>query len=303
MFPRCEPCGLFFADLVDHIRHQANTPHHYVCDHAGCQQYLFGKARLSKGQVFADHYATAHFPCPVQNCGTIFYSNGSEYPGAAALQDHYRLRHWELYCPFCDKVFESKTSATTHQFEGHPKCQICQQVFITQEEKATHNKVLHGRTKRTHQQCPNCKYLKTDGFECLCDRTRSSEERQKWYRPSGFDPNSSAWEKSNSRSQSNTGEQQEGPTPSPADYYTLLGVHSNASHTEILKAAKRARIAAHPDRCSGQNLSPKELEQVVDHSKAVGQAADVLTDAEKRVRYDAQLRKESRGTGRLSQSS
>ena len=92
--------------------------------------------------------------------------------------------------------------------------------------------------------------------------------------------------------QSHRSKQHQDTASSNTDYYSLLGVPSNASHAEILKAAKKARIAARPDRCSGQNLSPKELEQVVDHSKAVGQAADVLTDTEKRVQYDARLRKE-----------
>ena len=297
----CEPCGLTFSNRIDHVKHQVNTQNHYICDHIGCQQFIFGRAGLTTDQTFASHYASAHFHCPIRGCGEAFY-NRSECPGATALQDHYRLKHWDWYCPLCDKIFESKESARTHQFEGHPKCQECQHVFRTQAEKFAHKIALHGKTRGTDQQCPRCKHIKTDGFECLCDRTRSTEEGRKWYRGSDFEPegHGSYWGKeSNSRSQSHTSEQQHDvTTPRIADYYSLLGVPSNASHGEILKAAKKARIAAHPDRCSGQNLRPKELEQVIDHSKAVGQAADVLTDAEKRVRYDAKLRKERREMGR-----
>lgn len=307
MSNRCEPCGLSFFSYIDHVKHQTSTPNHYICDLIGCQQFIFGRAGLTKDQTFAAHYATAHFHCPIRGCGEAFY-NRSECPGATALQNHYRLKHWEWYCPFCDKIFESKDSANTHQFEGHPKCQECHQVFRTQAEKYAHNKALHGKTKRTDQQCPRCKYIKADGFECLCDRTRSTEEGRKWDRGSDFEPDgrnpdwgkeSNSWgQESRSRSQSHSSEQQQDTTSANTDYYSLLGVPSNASHAAILKAAKKARIAAHPDRCSGRNLSPKELEQVIDHSKAVGLAADVLTDAEKRVRYDAKLRKERREMGR-----
>ena len=78
------------------------------------------------------------------------------------------------------------------------------------------------------------------------------------------------------------------------NYYDLLGTTSNATHPEILKAAKKARIAAHPDRRSGEGLSPEEVDRIVEQSKAVGEAADVLSEPSKRLRYDAKLRKEQR---------
>ena len=299
----CEPCGLAFGDFFDHLRHHHNTPYHYMCDHVGCQQYLVGSAGRSKDQILADHYAAAHFHCPVRGCGAVFYNNSSHCPGATALQNHFRSMHWEWYCPFCDKIFDSKESATTHQFEGHPKCQQCQQVFITQEEKAAHIKALHGKTTRTNKQCPKCKYIKVDGFECLCDLTEKTEEGRKWFQPDS-EPNRSDWgKKANSGAHSQGSKQHQDIASRNTDYYSLLDVPSNASHADILKAAKKARIAAHPDRCSGRNLSSKELEQVVDHSKAVGQAADVLTDTEKRAQYDVKLRKERREMGRSFWSS
>lgn len=81
--------------------------------------------------------------------------------------------------------------------------------------------------------------------------------------------------------------------PSTADaqnpvgrYYTLLNVSPRASHDAILQAARRARIAAHPDRHHQPGLSDRTWAEIVDKAKEVGQAADVLSDMYQRINYD-----------------
>lgn len=70
------------------------------------------------------------------------------------------------------------------------------------------------------------------------------------------------------------------------DYYALLGISRGATQAEVLKAAKKKRIETHPDRHSGQYISPLMFDAMVERAMLVGQAADVLGDSSKRLKYD-----------------
>ena len=60
------------------------------------------------------------------------------------------------------------------------------------------------------------------------------------------------------------------------DYYKILGVEKNASADDIKKAFKKAAMQHHPDRPGGDEAKFKE----------VNEAYQVLSDTEKRQRYD-----------------
>ncbi|UCF68957.1 MAG: DnaJ domain-containing protein, partial [Acidobacteriota bacterium] len=62
------------------------------------------------------------------------------------------------------------------------------------------------------------------------------------------------------------------------DYYAVLGVDREASETEIKKAYRQKARELHPD----VNQSPQAAEQFRD----VNEAYEVLSDPEKRQRYD-----------------
>ena len=66
---------------------------------------------------------------------------------------------------------------------------------------------------------------------------------------------------------------------SKRDYYEILGVAKDASPEQIKKAYKKAAIANHPDRNPGD-------EAAVLRFKEAAEAFDVLSDANKRGRYD-----------------
>lgn len=63
------------------------------------------------------------------------------------------------------------------------------------------------------------------------------------------------------------------------DYYEVLGVSKNATADEIKKAYRKKAIQYHPDRNPGN----KEAEEKF---KEAAEAYDVLSDADKRARYD-----------------
>ena len=63
------------------------------------------------------------------------------------------------------------------------------------------------------------------------------------------------------------------------DYYELLGIGREASADEIKKAYRKQALKYHPDR----NPGDKEAEE---HFKEVAEAYDVLSDPDKRSRYD-----------------
>ncbi len=63
------------------------------------------------------------------------------------------------------------------------------------------------------------------------------------------------------------------------DYYEVLGVEKNASAEEIKKAYRKSAMKYHPDR----NPGDKEAEEKF---KELGEAYEVLSDSEKRSRYD-----------------
>jgi molecular chaperone DnaJ len=63
---------------------------------------------------------------------------------------------------------------------------------------------------------------------------------------------------------------------SKRDYYEVLGVSKDASPDEIKKAFRKAAVKYHPDKDGGDEAKFKE----------VGEAYEVLKDAQKRQRYD-----------------
>ena len=66
------------------------------------------------------------------------------------------------------------------------------------------------------------------------------------------------------------------------DYYTTLGVSRTATLDEIKRAYRKLAKEWHPDR-----HPPHKRKDVEDKFKAIAEAHEVLSDPEKRKRYDA----------------
>lgn len=65
------------------------------------------------------------------------------------------------------------------------------------------------------------------------------------------------------------------------DYYEILGVARNASEDELKKAYRRMAMKHHPDR-----FAEAEKKQAEEKFKEINEAYTVLSDSEKRSRYD-----------------
>ncbi|MCL2097538.1 MAG: molecular chaperone DnaJ [Bacteroidales bacterium] len=66
---------------------------------------------------------------------------------------------------------------------------------------------------------------------------------------------------------------------SKRDYYDILGVSKNATAEEIKKAYRKKAIEYHPDKNPGDK-------QAEEHFKEAAEAYDVLSNSEKKTRYD-----------------
>lgn len=68
------------------------------------------------------------------------------------------------------------------------------------------------------------------------------------------------------------------------DYYGILGVDRQADQDEIKKAYRKLALKYHPDKQNGK--SEQEAKEAEEHFKEVNEAYQVLSDTEKRKKYD-----------------
>ena len=78
------------------------------------------------------------------------------------------------------------------------------------------------------------------------------------------------------------------------DYYEVLGVRRNASADEIKKAFRKLAVQYHPDK------NPNNKEEAEEKFKEAAEAYEILSDPDKRERYDRFGHAGVQGTSRSS---
>src|SRR5688572_30726094 len=68
------------------------------------------------------------------------------------------------------------------------------------------------------------------------------------------------------------------------NYYDILGLKKNASEEEIKKAYRQLALKYHADRYAGKPESEKKIAE--EKMKEINMAYGVLSDSEKRQKYD-----------------
>lgn len=68
------------------------------------------------------------------------------------------------------------------------------------------------------------------------------------------------------------------------NYYAILGVHREATPEELKKAYRAIAFECHPDR--QKDKTPEEQAAALSTFKAASEAYQILTDPDKRARYD-----------------
>ncbi|KAL8732223.1 MAG: hypothetical protein Q9181_004039 [Wetmoreana brouardii] len=83
----------------------------------------------------------------------------------------------------------------------------------------------------------------------------------------------------------------------PLNHYAVLGLSENAAAREIKVTAKKKRVACHPDKHIREGMTEEEKAKINAKSARIGQAADVLENAEKKQEYDKDVREWKREHG------
>lgn len=250
--------------------------------------------------------------CPVPNCGISFRNFASEQR-SQLTHSHNDFNHRLVYCASCRRLFDSPAALTAHsnKKQSRSKYRDDGDFYPTSfppddddEPSSSHKGSAKGGFDKSSwdyrdpSSKPKTKDPKSQRSESSSSDDESHQKHRSHHhrssskskpRPTERDPGSS------SKSKPNAEERSKPPPPPPSakapavDYYTLIGIPSTTSHADILKAIKKTRIANHPDRFMNKNLPAQELEKIVERSKSIGQACDVLEDPRARQAYDAKL--------------
>ena len=226
-------------------------------------------------EAYHQHLRTAsrHHLC--KYCNSL-----KDYHSSRELRLHWQKRHGSLYCEHCNEGFSSVSDKQNHLNAKHHHCECCKIWF-----KSPGHLRNHWATSKAHEHtfCKTCKINFVDPAALNIHRLATHETR------SNNNDDKKRSKNRNSRKQKGTSSKNYSMPgdKAPPDHYAMLGIPSNSSAEEIIKASRQKRIEVHPDRLMNQQgLTPQDLEAINSLAKNVGFAAEVLSNERSRRKYD-----------------
>lgn len=182
----------------------------------------------------------------------------------AERDHHFRTSSLHFCCRYCENVaeFRNADSLRYHYVDRHHElyCHLCDLQFPNAFQRLRH-------MSRGHWPCFACRKMIPTHEICNshCRNCYSARFGKAIPEP----PN------------------REDQGKGLPDHYARLGISAHSPHEQVLKAAKEMRIKTHPDRLKRQEGLTDEQKRAIDAEAAlVGQAADVLSDPDLRLKYD-----------------
>ncbi|KAL8970958.1 MAG: hypothetical protein Q9197_003537 [Variospora fuerteventurae] len=262
-------------------------------------------------QGLRDHWKDKHARLYCSACDKVCVNR-------RALRDHQCIR--QTHCDTCRVVFPSDEAQKCH-FRTHHifirYCDGCRKMYQDQDDgRKCHKKHCYTGKHDPESKTRGDAEMKEEDSDV--DKAARSEEKQ---RRSRRDPNSNREDtksganehphnskrrdqkrnrtedtKGNQRSDWESNEKARSPKEllrkGFPDLYSCLGLSVWSPQEEVVQAARRKRIEVHPDRVKKADMTDDDLQRVDEIAKEVGQAADILSDPVKRVKYDADLRQQ-----------
>jgi len=205
--------------------------------------------------------APEHYLCAHSACQASLFTHRS-------LLEHYSVDHSNVFCKFCNKLLFSSLALEAHMAHTHSFCRKCKTGFKDDRERRHHY-----RTTEQHRDsyCSICGEDVKGLLPHIYAHLKPKEGYHHQAKPKvGRQPKANVID-------------------GPPNHYRTLGIDPSSPHEEILRAARSKRIKTHPDRFTKDALSSERLVQVVEASKNVGWAANVLCDPSERQKYDAEM--------------
>ena len=220
-----------------------------------CRQAFANATQLANHNI--KQHKQQQRPIRCRKCRQTFTS-------IAERNHHFQSSPRHFCCRYCLHVvaFDNADSLRYHCIDRHRElyCHLCHRPFSTSEQRLHHMWI-------GHESCTDCQRT-FDQLELCEHRCRDCYLKQ-------FGEKAAEATRERSRL---------------PDHYKRLGISKDSSHEEVLRAAKEMRVKMHPDRRKRKEGLTVEEEGAIDlEAKLVGQAADVLSDPNARLKYDCQV--------------
>lgn len=262
-----------------------------------------------KEKSYSSHHDRSEEKDTYRSCHTREETpnNPSSYGRSEEEEDTYRSRHTRprednTHYP---RQVHSREENFHHRHQGHSKEKNTyndHQANSGGEEDSYYGSPSYSQDSETNYARPSyARDSETSSYSEAHARKKEASHTHKAPRQEDQDRSKRRQAHSGAKESSNTYREEIKPSPPRqpeqklvGDLYKSLKVSPEASHDEIVHAARKRRIEVHPDRRKLPGMSPSDVSRINMEAQEVGLAADTLCDEASREKYDRALRRGSK---------